>query len=181
MRKSFFLLIPSILIFTACSHKNSNEIQTQKPTTIKVKNDKYKKLKIVEKKELTTNSIKYPKKTQAFMDFYNEYKNVKYKFGGDSKKGIDCSAFTQKVYKEKFGIDISRTTRSQVNEGIEVKKSELIPGDLVFFKTGKTDRHVGIYVGNGDFLHASIKGVKFTKLDKPFYKKNYWTSRRIIE
>ena len=101
--------------------------------------------------------------------------------GGISKTGIDCSAFTQKIYKDKFGIELSRTTRTQVNEGVEVARSELQPGDLVFFKTGKTDRHVGIYVGNNKFLHSSIKGVKYTSLDKPFYKKNYWTSRRIID
>lgn len=126
-----------------------------------------------------TNSTK--SKTDSFMEFYSEWKDVKYKMGGTSKSGIDCSAFTQKVFKEKFGVSIPRTTRTQVGVGTEVKRSELIAGDLVFFKTGKTDRHVGIYMGNGDFLHASIKGVIFTKLDKPFYKKNYWTSRRIID
>lgn len=118
---------------------------------------------------------------QAIMQFYKEWKNVKYKLGGNSKKGIDCSAFTQRIFKEKFEIQIPRTTRTQVKVGKKIKKSELELGDLVFFKTGKTDRHVGIYMGNGDFLHASIKGVKFTKLNKPFYKKAYWTSRRILE
>lgn len=118
---------------------------------------------------------------QILMDFYNEWKDVKYKLGGNSKKGIDCSAFTQRIYKEKFDINLPRTTRTQVKVGKEIKKSELELGDLVFFKTGLTDRHVGVYMGNGDFMHASIKGVKFTKLDKPFYKKNYWTSRRVID
>lgn len=116
----------------------------------------------------------------AFMDFYKEWKGVKYKWGGNTKKGIDCSAFTQRAYQDKFNVKIPRTTRTQVYSGKEIKKSELESGDLVFFKTGKTDRHVGIYMGDGTFLHASIKGVKFTKLDKPFYKKAYWTSRRII-
>ncbi|MBP9490583.1 MAG: C40 family peptidase [Aliarcobacter sp.] len=114
------------------------------------------------------------------MDFYSDWKNVKYKMGGTSKSGIDCSGFTQKVYKEKFGIELPRTTVTQVNIGVEVKKSDLKMGDLVFFKTSKVDKHVGIYMGNGDFLHSSIKGVKFTKLDKPFYKNSYWTARRIM-
>ena len=138
-----------------------------------------------DKEEITDTKIskvdETPIKKQAFTEFYNEWKNVKYKMGGISKTGIDCSAFTQKIYKDKFGIELSRTTRTQVNEGVEVARSELQPGDLVFFKTGKTDRHVGIYVGNNKFLHSSIKGVKYTSLDKPFYKKNYWTSRRIID
>ena len=216
MTKKTFLLLPVVLLFTACSNKdvqvNSNEIKPNEITLSyneykslyesknqKVKNkpiakyepiispSEYKKLILSDDKEEKTNitassnTIEAPIKKQAFTDFYNEWKNVKYKMGGVSKTGIDCSAFTQKIYKDKFGIELSRTTRTQVNEGIEVARSELQPGDLVFFKTGKTDRHVGVYVGNGEFLHSSIKGVQYTKLDKPFYKKNYWTSRRIIE
>ena len=210
MTKKTFLLLPAILLFTACSNKEvqvtTNEKKVNEVTLSyseykklyenkKIKNKpnvkydpiitpkEYKKLILDDKEETTSSSsnIEKPIKKQAFMDFYNEYKNVKYKLGGASKQGIDCSAFTQKIYKEKFGIDLPRTTRTQVDLGIEVNRSELLPGELVFFKTGKTDRHVGIYVGNGDFLHASIKGIQFTKLDKPFYKKNYWTSRRIID
>lgn|SRR5574344_653744 len=128
------------------------------------------------------NSLKSTnyKNSKVFSEFYNEMKHLDYKMGGTGKNGIDCSAFTQKMFKEKFNVLLPRTTRTQVNEGIEIKKSELKPGDLVFFKTGKTDRHVGIYAGNGEFLHASIKGIQFTKLDKPFYKNAYWTARRII-
>ena len=216
MTKKTFLLLPVVLLFTACSNKdvqvNSNEIKPNEITLSyneykslyesknqKVKNkpiakyepiitpSEYKKLILSDDKEEKTNitassnTIEAPIKKQAFTDFYNEWKNVKYKMGGVSKTGIDCSAFTQKIYKDKFGIELSRTTRTQVNEGIEVARSELQPGDLVFFKTGKTDRHVGVYVGNNKFLHSSIKGVQYTSLDKPFYKKNYWTSRRIID
>ena len=215
MIKKTFLLLPVVLLFTACSNKdvqvNSNEVRPNEITLSyseyknlyesknqKVKNkpiakyepiitpEEYKKLVLTEdKEEITDTKIskvdETPIKKQAFTEFYNEWKNVKYKMGGISKTGIDCSAFTQKIYKDKFGIELSRTTRTQVNEGVEGARSELQPGDLVFFKTGKTDRHVGIYVGNNKFLHSSIKGVKYTSLDKPFYKKNYWTSRRIID
>ena len=139
--------------------------------------EEYKKL-IEEDKNLSNNDVTDMNK--EFMDFYNEWKGVKYRFGGNSKKGIDCSAFTQRIYKEKFDIKIPRSTWTQVKVGKEVKKSKLELGDLIFFKTGKIDRHVGVYMGNGDFMHASIKGVKFSKVDKPFYKKAYWTSRRII-
>ncbi|PLY04834.1 MAG: hypothetical protein C0625_15680 [Arcobacter sp.] len=117
---------------------------------------------------------------QALMDFYNEWKSVRYKYGGNSKKGIDCSAFTQRIYKEKFDVKIPRSTRTQVKIGKKIKKSELEMGDLVFFKTGVRDRHVGIYMGDGSFMHASIKGIRFTKLDKPYYKRKYWTSRRVL-
>lgn len=119
-------------------------------------------------------------KKKAFNEFYNETKHIRYKMGGTGQNGIDCSAFTQKMFKEKFNHMLSRSTVTQVNEGIEVKKSELQPGDLVFFKTSKIDKHVGVYTGNGEFLHASIKGIQYTKLDKPFYKDTYWTARRVI-
>lgn len=211
MTKKIFLLLPIALLFTACSNKESqvnlNENKTNEITlsygeykklyeakSKKVKNlpianyepiitpKEYKKLLFNDQAEVATESTATPKiKKQAFTDFYSEWKDVRYKMGGTSKSGIDCSGFTQKVYKEKFGVSLPRTTVTQVDLGVEVKKSELIPGDLVFFKTSKTDKHVGVYVGNGEFLHASIKGIQFTKLDKPFYKKNYWTSRRIID
>ncbi len=211
MTKKIFLLLPIALLFTACSNKESqvnlNENKTNEITLSygeykklyeaknkKVKNlpianyepiitpKEYKKLLFNDQAEVATESTATPKiKKQAFTDFYSEWKDVRYKMGGTSKSGIDCSGFTQKVYKEKFGVSLPRTTVTQVDLGVEVKKSELIPGDLVFFKTSKTDKHVGVYVGNGEFLHASIKGIQFTKLEKPFYKKNYWTSRRIID
>jgi lipoprotein Spr len=208
--KKIFVIIPILIFFTACSNKNqnieSNNSQSEKTTLTyieykklyeeknkKIKNKpileyetvitpkEYKSLMLNENSENVKSSSEIPKRKQAFNDFYNEWKNVRYKLGGESKKGIDCSAFTQRIYKDKFGIKLPRTTLTQVNMGVEVKKAELIPGDLVFFKTSKTDKHVGVYVGNGNFMHASIKGIQFTSLDKPFYKKNYWTSRRIID
>lgn len=160
-------LIPTLLIFilfTGCIPNNIEQVQKED------------NLSIIEKqKEANLLYIQ-----EALADFYQEWKNVKYKFGGESKKGIDCSAFTQRVFKEKFNLEIPRTTRTQVKIGETVKKSELELGDLIFFKTGKRDRHVGIYIGEGKFMHASIKGVKITNLDKPFYKKSYWVSKRVI-
>lgn len=213
MLKKTFILVPIIMIFTACNDKNlalnePTNLQQSVTTNSKLSYNEYKKMteeknkknkikpvadfktitspieykseNVLTQKDISTE-IAIPTRKQAFTEFYNEWKNVKYKLGGNSRKGIDCSAFTQRIYKEKFDIDIPRTTLTQVNEGVEVAKSELIPGDLVFFKTSKTDKHVGVYVGNNKFLHASIKGIQYTSLDKPFYKKNYWTSRRIIE
>ena len=142
-----------------------------------VASEEYKNI-LEEQKEEST--LEQEDLNQVLMDFYKEWKNVKYKYGGNSKKGIDCSAFTQRIFKEKFDLEIPRTTLTQVKIGKPIKKSELETGDLVFFKTGVRDRHVGVYMGNGKFMHASIKGVKFTKLDKPYYKRKYWTSRRVF-
>lgn len=80
---------------------------------------------------------------------------LKYVYGGTSTtKGMDCSAFTQWAFKQ-HGVDISRTTQTQVQEGKWVSKSSLQPGDLVFYNTNKANGHVGIYIGNGQVLHAS--------------------------
>ncbi|MBU3014540.1 C40 family peptidase [Poseidonibacter lekithochrous] len=192
MIRKFYLTLPLFLFFTACQNKSDiyveNTLYKTKPLVLEkeatleyepiINPKEYKEL-LEEDDTLSKNDAIDMNK--QFMDFYNEWKHVKYRFGGNSKKGIDCSAFTQRIYKEKFDIKIPRSTRTQVKVGTEVAKSELELGDLIFFKTGKVDRHVGVYMGNGDFMHASIKGVKFSKVDKPFYKKTYWTSRRIID
>lgn len=192
IRNTIFLLSVATL-FTACvgnnTYVNKDENiyenvekysfkNTQKSEPI-ITPEEYKKM--LAEQKLQEDNSKSIDMNQALTDFYKEWKNVKYKFGGNSKKGIDCSAFTQRIFNEKFDIKIPRTTRTQVKVGKEIKKSELQMGDLVFFKTGKHDRHVGVYMGDGSFMHASIKGVKYTKLNKAFYKSKYWTSRRIIE
>lgn len=173
---------------------NNKDNETNKIVNNKTKNTNNKVSKITKSNKIITtkkstnqnkefNSYAYLGKNQkqkVFNEFYNETKHIKYKMGGTGQNGIDCSAFTQKMFKEKFDYALSRSTLTQVNEGVEVKKSELQPGDLVFFKTSKIDKHVGIYTGNGEFLHASIKGIQYTKLDKPFYKDSYWTARRVI-
>lgn len=113
--------------------------------------------------------------------FYKQWQGVKYKFGGNSKKGIDCSAFIQKAFKEKLDLKIPRTTALQSKVGKEINKDELETGDLVFFRDGR-NRHVGIYMEDGNFMHASTKkGVTISKLSNSYFSKNYWKSQRIID
>lgn len=105
--------------------------------------------------------------------------------GNDLKQGVDCSGLTKKVF-EGFNINISRLSYTQVNDGKIVDKSELRPGDLIFFDTsGKNDghiSHVGIYAGNGLFLHADCtKGVTLSSLSNAYYERNYVTSARILD
>jgi cell wall-associated NlpC family hydrolase len=104
-----------------------------------------------------------------------------YLYGGTSRSGIDCSAFTQQVLAESFSVRISRTTATQVHEGREVAREELQPGDLVFFRTGARSRHVGIYLSNGRFLHSGTRqGVAVDDLNSGFYDRTFWTARRVI-
>jgi len=112
---------------------------------------------------------------------YRSWKGVKYRLGGSSKRGVDCSAFTQITFKDQFNKKIPRTTAKQVKLGRFVLKRNLRKGDLIFFKTGRNVRHVGVYMGNRKFLHASTsKGVIISSIDNVYWKSKYWKSRRIL-
>lgn len=89
------------------------------------------------------------------MDQYADWKGVRYRLGGDSKRGIDCSAFVQRTFREQFGMDLPRSTYEQEDLGKKIQRTKLRVGDLVLFRAGSTGRHVGIYLGNDQFVHAS--------------------------
>ncbi|MBO9599466.1 MAG: C40 family peptidase [Cohnella sp.] len=107
---------------------------------------------------------------------------IDYRYGGTTTKGFDCSGFTQYVFKQ-LGIDLLRDSRSQATQGKKVSKDDLRPGDLVFFKTnGKTISHVGIYVGDGKFAHASTrKGITISGMSEKSYASTYVTARRVMD
>lgn len=114
--------------------------------------------------------------------YYEDWKGTKYAYGGNSKKGIDCSAFTMNFYNNFLNYSLPRTTKAQLEKGEEIKKNELKMGDLVFFKTSKRNYHVGIYYKDGEFIHASTsKGVMISKLDNPYWKSKYLEARRLID
>ena len=110
----------------------------------------------------------------------NEWEGTPYQLGGLSKQGIDCSGFVLHTYKSKLGYQLPRSTELQSNVGYEIDKNDLRAGDLVFFKTWFTMRHVGIYVEGGKFIHASTsKGVMTSRLDNVYWNDKYWKSMRI--
>lgn len=111
----------------------------------------------------------------------DEWQGVPYRYGGLSKKGVDCSGFTYLTFAEQFGIRLPRTTGAQVKKGIVVSQEELLPGDLIFFHTGYKQRHMGVYVGKKQFMHASSsRGVMVSRLDNPYWQSTYWHSRRVL-
>jgi cell wall-associated NlpC family hydrolase len=105
---------------------------------------------------------------------------VPYVWGGTSRKGFDCSGFTQYVFAGS-NISLPRTAAAQYNIGTPVNRQQLLPGDLVFFSTYQAGAsHVGIYIGGGKFIHASTSsGVKITSLDDSYYKTRYLGARRV--
>lgn len=115
--------------------------------------------------------------------FAKKMLDIPYRFGGNSLLGIDCSAYVKKVYSL-IGIDLPRSAREQFHEGIPVDESNLSIGDLVFFRTyASYPSHVGIYLGNNLFIHASSKSKKVTidSLDTPFYLKRFIGAKRLLD
>ena len=130
----------------------------------------------------TTNSSS---KGQQLVDFAKQYLGKKYVYGGSGPETFDCSGFTMYVYKN-FGINLSHSAIAQSKVGTAVSKANLQPGDLVFFtdyETGVGIGHVGIYIGNGDFIHASSGTgycVKISTLLSGSYYNRYETARRLF-
>ena len=108
------------------------------------------------------------------------YLKVPYRYGGKSRKGMDCSGFVQQVFEEAFKVRLPRSSAAMARYGKEIDKSELQPGDLVFFKRIRID-HVGIYMGDGYFIHSqSGLGVTYTKLDAYYFSSHYAEAKRVI-
>ena len=120
----------------------------------------------------------------AIVEFAKQYLGYKYVSGGASPStGFDCSGFTTYVYKH-FGISLYRTSRDQIKNGVAVDKSNLQLGDIVVFNNESNTAigHVGIYIGDGNFIHAANRkeGVKITALSSSYYQTRYVGARRVI-
>ncbi len=140
-----------------------------------------------EKQEVSESSEKWKSENERnlFVRLVKTFLGVPYRLGGSTLKGIDCSAFVKRIY-EVFNIHLPRTTWEQIRFGKRVKKDELEEGDLVFFKIPTrraSNRHVGIYIGNNEFVHASSrnKEVRVDNLDTPYFSKRFLNGVRVRE
>ncbi len=125
------------------------------------------------------NQLLLPVKTLAA--FEQQWRGVPYRYGGSSKRGIDCSGFVQLTYQQLARMNLPRTTEEQASRGVKVARSELVSGDLVFFKTGWSSRHVGIYLSHNNFMHASTsEGVTISSLNTPYWRDAFWQARRLL-
>ena len=104
-----------------------------------------------------------------------------YASGGSSPAGFDCSGFTSYVYSN-YGVSLPRTAAGQAGVGVEVSRSDLVPGDLVFFNTFGGISHVGIYVGDNSFIHSTVPGdtVKISSMSSSYYSSRYVCARRVM-
>lgn len=112
---------------------------------------------------------------------HNEWEGTPYLLGGSGINGVDCSSFIQIVFKEFFSRDLPRNTRAQLQEGSGVRRNQIRPGDLIFFRTNRGVLHVGIAMEEGDFLHASVSnGVMISNLSQRYWAGRYLGSRRVL-
>jgi cell wall-associated NlpC family hydrolase len=108
---------------------------------------------------------------------------IRYRFGGTSpREGFDCSGLIHFSYREAAGVKLPRDTGSLRKASLRIDRHELRPGDLIFFRLRGTHGHVGIYAGEGRFIHAPSRGkkVRFESLEAPFWQKKYAESRRPV-
>ncbi|WP_386693671.1 NlpC/P60 family protein [Lonepinella sp. MS14435] len=164
------LIIVSALILAACSNTSGT---LRKHTSITEQQDDM-QLTILGNDLKTNNSVAYKQLTQV----YNKWVGTRYRMGGTGRNGIDCSAFMQETFATAFGMDLPRSTSEQKYVGKRIQKNELKQGDLVFFRK---NRHVGVYMGNGRFMHSSSsQGVTISSLSEDYWARTYTQSRRVL-
>ncbi len=160
------LILSSIAVFFSCSQKQHKfEIIDNNKQTIS------------DSKTSDVNTVK-----NMILKEFKKWEGTPHKMGGNSKRGIDCSGFVHHIYTKLFNLNVPRTTRQFFTTGTVINRLQLKPGDLVAFRPHSYPRHVGIYIGNNKFIHASTtKGVMMSNLGNPYWEKYYVMSRRIIQ
>ncbi len=120
--------------------------------------------------------------TLTLLNEAEKWLGTKYKYGGDTKNGVDCSGLTMRVFEDALGIKLPRNSGKQQEYCSKIKKDELSEGDLVFFSTNNrnTVGHVGLYIGKGQMIHSSTsKGVIISSLNEDYYLRTYHSSGRV--
>ena len=155
------------------SRFSSPKTSTPPERTPPVKND-------IKKPEPVAPGGKF--ENQKMMDLILTWMGTPYDYGGETRSGTDCSGFTMQMFRQSAGISLPRTTEEQVKLGSPVQRENLKFGDLLFFNTtGQNPSHVGIYIGDDMFAHASVSfGVTLSSMYSSYYKKRYTEARRII-
>lgn len=169
------LLILFVSLVSGCtstvrfsSNSKTQIIEKQKPSTAK----KY--TSPLPKSEINDLRLK-------IIEIAEDWLGTNYLWGGESKSGADCSGFVQSVFAE-AGINIPRTSRQQYSAALTILKINAKPGDLIFFKSGSTINHVGIYIGNNTMIHSSSTyGVVRQSINDNYYVKRFAGFGRLIK
>ncbi len=126
--------------------------------------------------------LRLPKVQDRLENAAQDWYGTPYDWGGETKEGVDCSGFVQNLYKDAFAYGLPRVTETQLQSGPTVERDQIRPGDLVFFQPEDQYNHVGVYLGDGTFVHASSSdGVTDSELDNNYWDQYYWTARRPLK
>jgi lipoprotein Spr len=139
-------------------------------------------LETAEQRAIAINKIREGKsRNKSLYTFIEEWYGTPYRFGGTGKNGIDCSAFTRQLYGEVYNLGLLRTSIEQFSNTLFIPKEELKEGDLVFFKIhSKRISHVGVYLYDGKFVHASVsQGVVISDLSDSYWVRYYAGAGRV--
>jgi len=119
---------------------------------------------------------------KALAQFYHNWQGIPYEIGGMSPAAVDCSGLASIAYNDIFNIQLPRSAKEQAHFGRAVPRDSLHPGDLLFFKTGFFQEHVGIFFEKNRFIHASsTKGVMISGLDEPYWQNNFIKATRVYD
>lgn len=179
----FLRAVPAIaaaVMLSACSSTNTSKLDGSQ-TEMHAVNDKNSLLLQASQDEFEAMVRNVDVKSKI-MTQYAAWKGVRYRLGGDTKRGIDCSGFVQRTFREQFGMDLPRSSYEQGDMGKKIQRAKLRVGDLVLFRAGSTGRHVGIYLGNDKFVHASTSsGVTISSMNESYWDKRYREGRRVLD
>lgn len=122
-----------------------------------------------------------PDHVNSLWQVFARYRGTPYLYGGTSAEGFDCSGFINTAYREALGQQLPRTTGQMLRAGQVVPPRQIEPGDLVFFRIRGKEQHAGIYMGNGQFIHASTSaGVTLSMLNSNYWKDRFTQARRFV-
>ena len=172
-----FTLQANASLSSTSTHQVKARIVAKAATAEQIQqNAKQKSAKVKANQSKTTNSGKSG--SQKVNQVYRQWVGTRYRLGGTGTAGIDCSAFVQKTMSGAFNVHLPRSTAEQRYSGHSISKSDLQPGDLVFFRK---NNHVGVYIGGGKFVHASTsQGVTTSSLSESYWTRTYTQSRRVL-
>ncbi len=164
-------LLALILLMSGCSLMSNNPAQPMSQMTDELAEP--------EEVALEGSAAIQNERLARLYQQYSEWRGVKYKMGGMSKQGVDCSGFVRLTFADLFSLKLPRDTILQARGGVEIDKGDLRSGDLVFFRINKRTQHVGIYLEESRFVHASTsRGVMISSMTQPYWQKRYWKSVR---
>lgn len=145
-------------------------------------NDSLAPTALIRKKDLEEVKTEKEKRINSLIKSAHRLIGKKYVYGDTGRRGYDCSGLTYSLFLNSMGIKIPRNSSAQSTVGIKVDKSRLAPGDLIFFRTvGRGISHVGIYIGEGNMIHASSSKarVSIDSIEDSYFSKRYVTARRV--